>query len=109
MEPPDAAEAMGIGPPRPFLLKGAQRFRQRQPRPIIGHVQEAAAAVTAEADLVDGVGGAATGRNTALKARGCVGNGFSRLALRTGPIPGRGPTRWQGSNPLLGRSLERIT
>ena len=69
VEPPHAAEAVGVAAAGPFPLEGGERLRNRQPRPLVGHVQRAAAALADGAHFLDGVVGAA-GRPDALLKSG---------------------------------------
>ena len=43
-KPPDAAEAERVEPPRPLRLEGGERLRNRQAVPVVGHVEQVAAA-----------------------------------------------------------------
>ena len=66
-EAPDAGEAERIGAVGPLGLEVAQRARRRQAVPVVGDVQEAAAARADELGLVHGAGRAAVGADTALE------------------------------------------
>ena len=71
---PHAAETMRIVAMRPFLLEGGQGAGNRQPVPVVQHVQQAAATVAGNPNLVDGVGRTAGGRNTLLVGGSGGGN-----------------------------------
>ncbi len=76
VESPDAAKTVRIVAMGPFFLKRGERFGNRQPRPVVGDVEEVAATTASHADLVDGIGFPAMGGNTALEGgvRGNVGS-----------------------------------
>src|SRR5262249_54156538 len=65
-EAPDAAEAERIVALRPPSLEVAQRLGRREAIPVVGDIEESAAARTDEARIVDGTGAAAVGVDAAL-------------------------------------------
>ena len=64
---PDAAEAERIRALGPFCLEFAQRFRRRQPIPVVGNVHEPAATRADKGGVVHGGSGATIGSDASLK------------------------------------------
>ena len=80
VESPHAAEAVRIVAPGPLLFEGRPGSGYAEPIPLVRHIQEAAAIVAGNPNLVHGVGGTARGRNTLLID--CCGGRNRRAFIR---------------------------
>ena len=106
---PHAAETVRVVAMRPLLLERGQGAGNRQPVPLVQRVQQAAATVAGDPNLVDGVRCTAGGRDTLLVGGSHGGNGRflnqkrareSTAATNLGEL--RGPIKAHGPSPLGG-------